>query len=167
MGRKIAIVGAGPGGYVAAVRAAQNGAEVTVVEKAAVGGTCLNRGCIPSKILKVSAEMMETLHRAESYGIRGATGICVDMPALMSRKEKIVKTQVKGIEALLSHHNIELITGDGYIPDQGVLTVNQAGGHVRTVPWERLIISTGTEPLPIPAFPFDGRQILSSNEALG
>jgi dihydrolipoamide dehydrogenase len=166
MGRKIAILGAGPGGYVAAVRAAQNGAEVTVVEKTAVGGTCLNRGCIPSKILKVTAEAMETLQRAESYGIHGATGVCVNMPALMSRKEKIVNTQVKGIEKLLSHHNIELVSGDGYIQDQGVLTVNQADGHVRTVPWERLIISTGTEPLPIAAFPFDGRQILSSNEAL-
>lgn len=166
MERRIAILGAGPGGYVAAVRAAQNGAKVTVVEKAKVGGTCLNQGCIPSKIMKVTAEMMENFHRAESYGIKGVTGSSVDMAALMSRKEKIVETQATGIEKLLAHHNIDLVIGDGRIQDHGLLTVHQADDQMKAVPWDRLIIATGTEPLHIPAFPFDGQYILSSNEAL-
>ncbi len=166
MGLKIAIVGAGPGGYVAAVRAAQNGAKVTVVEKAGVGGTCLNRGCIPSKIMKVTAEMMEDLQHAGSYGIQGITGFSVDLPALRSRQEKIVKTQAKGIEALLAHHSIDLVAGEAQIQRQGLLTVYQADGEAKEVPWDRLIISTGTEPLRVPAFPFDGRNVLSSNDVL-
>jgi dihydrolipoamide dehydrogenase len=163
---RMTILGAGPGGYVAAVRAAQNGARVTVVEKERVGGTCLNRGCIPSKIMKTTAEMMENLHRARTFGIRTSEPPSVDMPALMARKEKILQTQAKGIESLLAHHNISLIAGKGRIEDQGLVRVEQADGHVTEVPWDRLILSTGTVPLNIPAFPFDGHDVISSNEAL-
>ncbi len=166
MTTKITILGAGPGGYVAAVRAAQNGAQVTVVEKERVGGTCLNWGCIPSKIMKTTAEMMENFHRAQSFGIRTSETPSVDMPALMARKEKILKTQVKGIESLLSHHNISLVAGKGRIERQGLVSVKQPDGQVTEVPWDRLIISTGTVPLNIPAFPFDGHDVISSNEAL-
>ncbi len=166
MSTRITILGAGPGGYVAAVRAAQNGAQVTVVEKERVGGTCLNWGCIPSKIMKTTAEMMETFHRAQSFGIRTSETPSVDMPALMARKEKVLKTQIKGIESLLSHHNISLVAGKGCIERQGVVSVEQPDGQVTEVSWDRLIISTGTVPLNIPAFPFDGHDVISSNEAL-
>jgi dihydrolipoamide dehydrogenase len=166
MRSQIVVIGAGPGGYVAAVRAAQNGAKVTVVEKSGVGGTCLNRGCIPSKIMKVTAEMMEDLQQAGSYGIQGIKEFSVDLTVLRSRQENIVKTQAKGIEKLLAHHDIDFVVGEGHIQRQGLLTVYQPGGDVKEVPWDRLIISTGTEPLRIPSFPFDGRNILSSDDVL-
>ena len=166
MCRKISILGAGPGGYVAAVRAAQNGAQVTVVEKSKVGGTCLNWGCIPSKIMKTTAELMENLQRAHAFGIRSSGELTVDMPALMARKKKVLQTQAKGIESLLAHHNIDLVSGDGHIDRQGLLCITQADGDVKKVSWDQLIISTGTEPQNIPAFPFDGQHIISSNEAL-
>jgi dihydrolipoamide dehydrogenase len=166
MSTRIVILGAGPGGYVAAVRAAQNGARVTVIEMERVGGTCLNWGCIPSKIMKTAAEMMENFHRAETFGIRAEQAPSVDMPALMARKAKILQTQAKGIESLLAHHNITLVAGKGCIEARGLVTVRQADGQMTEVPWDRLIISTGTVPLNIPAFPFDGRHVISSNEAL-
>ncbi len=166
MNKRITILGAGPGGYVAAVRAAQNGAQVTVVEKERVGGTCLNWGCIPSKIMKMTAEMMENFHRAQTFGIRTSETPSVDMPTLMARKEKILQTQAKGIESLLAHHNISLVAGKGRIERQGVVSVEQADGQATEVAWDRLIISTGTVPLNIPAFPFDGNTVISSNEAL-
>ena len=97
MSRKIVVLGGGPGGYVAAVRAAQMGADVTLIEKDALGGTCLNRGCIPSKIMQTTAGMLHQFQRCKEYGIQMDSSPIVDMAALMARKEKIVNTQVRGI----------------------------------------------------------------------
>jgi dihydrolipoamide dehydrogenase len=166
MSIKITILGAGPGGYVAAVRAAQNGAQVTLIEKERVGGTCLNWGCIPSKIMKTTAELMEKFNQANTYGIRLSGTPSVDMPALMERKQKIVQTQAKGIESMLAHHNIRLISGIGRIERQGLVSVIRTDGEVIEVPWDRLIISTGTVPMNIPKLQFDDSHIISSNEAL-
>ncbi|MDJ0782600.1 MAG: dihydrolipoyl dehydrogenase [Desulfosarcinaceae bacterium] len=166
MTSKIAILGGGPGGYVAAVRAAQRGAAVTLIEKERVGGTCLNWGCIPSKIMKTTAELISHMRQAKAYGISGAGEVAADMVALMARKEKILQTQAKGIEGLLAHHKINLIMGEGRISAPGELQVARAEGGSETVAWDKLIIATGTIPLNIPAFPFDGERILSSNDAL-
>jgi dihydrolipoamide dehydrogenase len=166
MTTRMTILGAGPGGYVAAVRAAQLGAEVTVVEKDQVGGTCLNWGCIPSKIMKTSAELLEKFHRADEFGIHAAGGAAIDMPRLMARKQSVLATQIKGIEGLLAHHKINLVRGSARIDGRGKVTATGAEGQTSSWPWDRLIIATGSRPLSVPAFPFDGRRILSSNDIL-
>jgi dihydrolipoamide dehydrogenase len=167
MPTQITILGAGPGGYVAAVRAAQSGAQVTVVEKEQVGGTCLNWGCIPSKIMKTSAELLEKIHQADAFGIRTEGRAVLDMHKLMARKQKILATQTKGIEGLLAHHKIKLVRGTARIDGPG--KVSAAGEDIQEQSWEwdRLIIATGSQPFSVPAFPFDGQKILSSDHILG
>ena len=166
MSRKIAVLGGGPGGYVAAVRAAQLGAEVTLVEKGALGGTCLNRGCIPSKIMQATAGMMHRFKRCREFGIRLEGSPTVDMAALMARKEKIVKTQVRGIENLLKHNGVHPIKGMGTIEANGTLHVAPSHREALDIAWDALIISTGSEPLEIPGIPFDGQKVISSTDAL-
>jgi dihydrolipoamide dehydrogenase len=163
---KIAILGAGPGGYVAAIRAAQLGAEVTLVEKGHVGGTCLNYGCIPSKILKKSADLLDDFRRAGDFGIEADPHALCTMQTLMARKESIVADQRKGIMALLRNHTIRYVAGTGYIQGNNLLQVTDEHGSRSDIVWDRLILATGSGPLSIPAFPLDGRAILSSNDAL-
>ena len=170
MATKIAIMGAGPGGYVAAVRAAQQGAEVTIIERENVGGTCLNWGCIPSKIMITTAGILENFHRAEEFGIEAEGTPRADMQRLMARKNSILQTQRKGILGLLKHHKIRHLKGDAYIKGPGTMAVRKSDEPSLEsdveVSWDKLIIATGTQPLNIPAFPFDGVSIISSNDAL-
>ena len=166
MTTKVTILGAGPGGYVAAVRAAQLGAEVTVVEKENVGGTCLNWGCIPSKIMKTSAELLEKIHQADAFGIHTEGAAVLDMHKLMARKQKILATQIKGIEGLLAHHKIKLVHGSARIDGPGKAAAIGEDGQEQRWEWDRLIIATGSQPFSVPAFPFDGRRVLSSDHIL-
>ena len=162
---RITVLGGGPGGYVAAVRAAQLGADVTLIEADNVGGTCLNRGCIPSKTLITTAELLEKFHRAAEFGVTVEGGVHPDMQRLMARKNAIIKSQIRGIENLLKHHHVRLLKGSGVIREPGLAVVRQPDGEVE-VPWDRLILATGTVPFEIPAFPFDGTKIISSDDAL-
>lgn len=164
MTRKIAILGAGPGGYVAAIRAAQLGADVTLIEKGPVGGTCLNWGCIPSKVFKQTADTLETLRQAGEFAIAAAfeSARC-DMRALVGRKERIVGIQAEGIRALLKKHGIALLFGVGTIKANHLLSVRDQAGTEREVAWDRMILATGSRPAAIPAFTFDGSRILSSD----
>ncbi|RUA03091.1 MAG: dihydrolipoyl dehydrogenase [Deltaproteobacteria bacterium] len=166
MASKITILGAGPGGYVAAIRAAQLGAEVTLVEADQVGGTCLNRGCIPSKVLITTAALLEKFHRAESFGVKVDGRVSPDLAKLMDRKKNVIQGQIKGILGLLKRHKIRLCTGIGQITGPGKIRVTPRKGDEIDLDWDRLILATGTEPLNIPAFPFDGKKIISSDHVL-
>ena len=166
MARKITVIGAGPGGYVAAIRAAQLGAEVTVIEQEAVGGTCLNWGCIPSKVMKTTAEMLEKLRRAQEFGIELGGTVGLDMKALMVRKEKIIKDQTDGVLKLLKHHKIAYLAGRGVIEGPNRVVARMTEGKAMEVRWDRLILAPGSEQANIPAFPFDGQRIISTNDAL-
>jgi dihydrolipoamide dehydrogenase len=166
MSRKITILGAGPGGYVAAVRAAQLGAEVTIVENDRPGGTCLNWGCIPSKILKATADLMEQFHRAAEFGIAVNGEVRLDIAALNDRKKRIIDAQVKGIEALLKRHRVRLLKGTGRITGPGRAEVAAPDGGIETLSWDRLLVATGSRPSRLPDLPPDGERIVSSNEAL-
>ena len=166
MATKITIIGAGPGGYIAAIRAAQSGAEVTVIEKENVGGVCLNRGCIPSKIMITTAEMLEKFHRAEEFGLTSDGDMRPDMARLTARKKAVIDIQAKGILGLFKHHKINYLKGDGRITKHGLAEVIQADGNIAEVAWDKLILATGTRPFNIPTFPFDGDKILSSDHAL-
>ncbi len=166
MPSKITIIGAGPGGYVAAIRAAQLGAEVTLIEHDNVGGTCLNRGCVPSKVMKTSAEILEKFHRAQEFGINVTEKVYPDMQRLMARKEKVIRDQIKGILKLLNHHKVSYLKGYAYIEGANLIKVKLPDNTIHEVPWDRLILAMGSEPLDINSFPFDGKKIISSNEAL-
>ncbi len=166
MTHRICVMGAGPGGYVAAVRAAQQGADVTLIEKENPGGTCLNWGCIPSKVLITTAELFERFHRAADFGITLQGSVTVDMAHLMARKEKVIQDQIKGLHKLFDHHRIRYINGTGQILKTGMIEVPQPDGPATAVAWDRLILATGSRPLDLPGLAVDGRRVLSSNDAL-
>ncbi len=166
MSKKIAIIGAGPGGYVAAIRAAQLGGEVTLVEKSSIGGTCLNYGCIPSKILKRTADLMDHIKNAGEFGIENSSTPICNMALLIKRKENIISTQAKGIYALMKRHGIAYTAGRAYIPRMNLLEVRDDEGKITLVPWDKLIVATGSRPSTIPSLPFNGKTILSSDDVL-
>jgi dihydrolipoamide dehydrogenase len=164
---RIAIIGSGPGGYVAAIRAAQLGASVTVIEDTEVGGTCLNRGCIPTKTLVATTEVYEKIKEAASFGIDIDGTATVNVPKIMDREAKVIGTLVKGIRGLFKAHGIELIEGRGAFVDKNTVEVTpKAGGDKLTVTADKVIIATGSRPAEIPTFPFDHEKIISSDDAL-
>jgi len=166
MAKKITVIGAGPGGYVAAIRAAQLGAQVTVIEQEGVGGTCLNWGCIPSKVMKTTAEMLERFHRAQEFGIELHGTIRPNMKAIMARKQAVIQNQIKGVLKLFKHHRIRYIAGRGIIEGTHRAAVRLSDGTIREVPWDSLILALGSQQLGMPSLPFDGNRILSTNDAL-
>jgi dihydrolipoamide dehydrogenase len=166
MAPKVVVIGAGPGGYVAAIRAAQLGAEVTLIERERVGGTCLNWGCIPSKVLRTSAELFDRVRRGREYGLALDGGVSIDMKALMTRKEKVIENQAKGILDILKHHRIQYIQGLGAITGPERVTVRGHDEEAWEIPWEHLILALGSALLDVPGLPVDGQRVLSSNDAL-
>jgi len=163
---KVTVIGAGPGGYVAAIRAAQRGAEVTVVEEGEVGGTCLNWGCIPTKTLIASAEVLHKAKNAEDFGLELSGTVLPNIRKIMERKKKVVDTQIKGIRGLLKSWGIKLLEGRGVIINQKKIKVTLKDGANQEIDTDKIIIATGSKPAQIPVFPFDGKRILSSDHAI-
>nr|WP_319394230.1 dihydrolipoyl dehydrogenase [uncultured Desulfobacter sp.] len=166
MAEHIIIIGAGPGGYVAALRAAGLGAQVTLIEKEHLGGTCLNYGCIPSKIMKNSADLMLSCLKAGSQGIKIEGTVTPEITALMARKEKVIDGQRKGIAGLLEKAGVTVVMGLAKIVSPGIVNVVCGGQEPITLDYDKLIIATGTIPMNVSAFPFDHKNILSSNDLL-
>ncbi|WP_041424070.1 dihydrolipoyl dehydrogenase [Thermosediminibacter oceani] len=166
MSKRIVVIGAGPGGYVAALKAAKLGAQVTVVEKDKVGGTCLNRGCIPTKALLASAEVLTAIKEAEEYGIRVEGKITPDMGLIIARKNKVVERLNKGIEFLFEKNNVRLVKGKGTLVGNKAVKVELEEGGCETLEADNIIIATGSSPAKIPVFPFDGKRVLTSDEIL-
>ncbi|MCD5390261.1 dihydrolipoyl dehydrogenase [candidate division NPL-UPA2 bacterium] len=162
---KIVVIGAGPGGYVAAIRAAQLGSEVMVIEKSELGGTCLNVGCIPTKALLASAELLSTINNASKFGITVGE-VSPKLPEMMARKEKIVAGLRKGIEYLFKSRKIALLKGVGKILEPGKVEVVKGDGSKDEVSADRIIIATGSGPARPKIFPFDGEKVITSDEAL-
>ncbi len=163
---KIVVIGAGPGGYVAALRAAQRGAEVTVIEAEEVGGTCLNWGCIPTKALLASAETFARVKRCADYGLEVSGEVFARLDRIMARKDKIVSTQAKGIRSLFKSRGVTLMEGRARLQSPRSVEVSMQDGTRRRVEGDALLVATGSRPASIPAFPFDGKRVISSNEAL-
>ncbi len=166
MAIKITIIGAGPGGYVAAIRAAQMGAEVTIVENTEVGGTCLNRGCIPTKTLIASAETLERVRRSEDFGITVSGDIGYNLTKIQERKDKTVSLQVKGIRGLFKSWGVTLIEGFGYFLAHDTVNVELKDGTTRDLKSDKIIIATGSRPARLPGLPFDGKSVITSDEAI-
>lgn len=163
---KLAILGAGPGGYVAAIRAAQLGAEVTVIEDGEVGGTCLNRGCIPTKAMVASSEALSKARELEKFGIELKGELVPSLAKIIGRKNKVVSTQVKGIRSLLKSWGITVKEGRGVLTSAKEIEVRTKDGNTEKIEADKIIIATGSRPAQIPTFPFDGKNIISSTEAL-
>lgn len=160
----ITIIGAGPGGYVAAIQAAKSGAKVALVEKENIGGTCLNRGCIPTKAFVRSAEVFKDLKESENYGLT-AENISVDINKVVARKNEIVKQLVGGIEYLIEKNNIQLFMGEGKILDQNTVFTKH-GNKETTIHTKNIIIATGSVSSLIPLKGVESPNILTSKELL-
>lgn len=163
---RLTIIGAGPGGYVAAIRAAQMGARVTLIEESEVGGVCLNRGCIPTKTLVTSAELYRRLEQAEEFGLRIDGKVSYNLAKIRDRKDKVVSTQVRGIKSLLKSWGVSLITGRGSILSSDVVRSVQKDGTTQDIKSDRIIIATGSRPARLAGFPFDGNTVMTSDDAV-
>jgi len=161
----LVVIGSGPGGYIAAIRAAQLGMRVACVERdSTLGGTCLNIGCIPSKALLESSEHYYALrHQLPAHGIV-VGDVQLDLAKLLARKDAVVKTITRGVEGLFKKHTIVWVRGTGRIAAAGRVEV--AGSEPQTLQTTRILIATGSAPIELPMARFDGRQIISSTEAL-
>ena len=166
MPKRITIIGAGPGGYVAAIRAAQQGAQVTVVEEAEVGGTCLNWGCIPTKALIASAERLGQVRQAAAYGIEVSGAVNFSLEKIRERKDRVVGTQVKGIRALFKSWDVKLVEGRGSVLSADLVRVVQRDGTARDLPTDKVIIATGSRPADLPGLPADGETVITSDDAV-
>jgi dihydrolipoyl dehydrogenase len=163
----VVVVGAGPGGYVAAIRAAQLGLKTACIEKnPTLGGTCLNVGCIPSKALLDSSELFElAAHRFGKHGIK-VKGIELDLPALLARKDQVVKELTQGVAGLLKRGKIETIFGAARLVSKNSVAVKLSEGGERTVETKNIILATGSEPVELPFLKFDGNLVVDSTGAL-
>ncbi|MEE9256817.1 MAG: dihydrolipoyl dehydrogenase, partial [bacterium] len=162
----VAVIGGGPAGYVAGVRAAQRGAKCVVIERDALGGTCLNLGCIPSKSLIRSAEVLRNIKNAQKFGIEVGGDVRADLAAIVERKDKIVQGLVKGIGGLFKANKVDHLAGSAAIEEGGAVRVRLAGGGEKTIGAGKTLICTGSRPAQIPAFPIDGERIISSDQAV-
>jgi dihydrolipoamide dehydrogenase len=160
----VVVLGAGPGGYVAALRAGQRGAKVCLIEKDAVGGTCLNRGCIPSKALIHSAALWKRAQEGAAFGVT-AGHLSFDWTRAQLRKTEVVGYQVKGIQTLLGAAKVELKQGAGSLVDARTVRIS-ANGATETVTGRAIIIASGSEPARLPGVQVDGERVLTSTEAL-
>ncbi|MEK6647074.1 MAG: dihydrolipoyl dehydrogenase [Candidatus Firestonebacteria bacterium] len=159
------VIGGGPGGYVAALYASQLKAKVCLVEKAEIGGTCLNRGCIPTKAILASASVFRMAKKSGSYGVN-IQGLNCDFSAVIARKNKIVQQLVNGIKFLFKKRGIEIVNGEGILIDANKVEVKKSDGTTQILSANKIIIATGSEPANIPGINFDGTKILSSTDVL-
>jgi dihydrolipoamide dehydrogenase len=165
-GTEVLVIGAGPGGYVAAIRAAQLDMDVTLVERDAYGGTCLNYGCIPSKALISATDRAQRAREGEHMGVHADPAI--DMQGMMSWKEEVVDQLTGGVEKLCKGNGVNLIEGTAEFASEDTVRVAHGGDGQgsESVEFEHAIVATGSRPVEVPGFEFDGERILSSKHAL-
>ena len=158
----VAIVGAGPGGYVAAIRAAQLGLKTALVERAEVGGICLNWGCIPSKALLYNAELVSILGRAGEFGI-SFDNLRLDYGKAIDRSRRVVQRLTRGVETMLKKNKVEMVQGEAVLKDPQTLEVKESGQRVAA---RNIVLATGAQPRGLPMLQPDGDRVLTSREAL-
>jgi len=163
----VTIIGSGPGGYVAAVRAAQLGLSTAVVEMApAPGGTCLHWGCIPTKAMLHSAEVLETARHASAFGIHIPDGSNVDLEAMHAYKRKVVDSNAKGVEYLFKKNKVTYLAGRGKLAGAGKVSVTPESGGPTIVETKYTVIATGSVIRGLPGVEFDGKRVINSDHAL-
>ena len=162
----VIVIGAGPGGYVAAIRAAQRGANVTVVEQGWVGGVCLHWGCIPSKALLACMDVFTKVRQASEFGIQITGPITADLQAMVTRKNKIVNTLAGGVRSLFKSWGIQLLEGRAELLDQRTVCIVGIEGKENTVTADAIVIATGSQAATLPNLSVDGDCIVTSKELL-
>jgi dihydrolipoamide dehydrogenase len=162
----VIVIGSGPGGYVAAIRASQLGKKTAVVEKAEVGGICLNWGCIPTKALLKSAQVYTYMKHAENYGIKVEGEVKPDMEAVVARSRGVAETMSKGVQFLLKKNNVEVLAGYGRLTADKQVSVTDAEGNVTLHEADHIILATGSRVRELPALPIDGKKIIGYRQAL-
>ncbi len=165
MNKKIIIIGGGPGGYVAAIRAAQLGATVTVIEKKVLGGTCLNRGCVPTKTLLHSARLYQSVLNSRKFGVYN-TMPSFRFDKMVKRKDEIVQTNVNGIKYLFQKNKIESIEGTASLLDKHTVNVLYHDGRSEQLKADAILLATGSEPLTPKFLKYDGDRVITTTEAL-
>ena len=163
----LVVIGGGPGGYVGAIRASQLGLNTACVEMhSALGGTCLNVGCIPSKCLLESSEHYHNaLENLSTHGVK-VDNVTLDLDTMLQRKNSVVDDTTKGVAFLLKKNKVARFTGKGRIVSAGQVEVTGEDGSIQLLTTSKILIATGSEPTPLPMAPFDGERIISSTEAL-
>jgi len=161
----IAVLGAGPGGYVAALKGAQMGAKVAIIEKHYLGGTCLNYGCIPSKALLASAELLHKIQHASSLGVGVSGEASFDWGAIQKRKDKILAGLRGGIGGLFKARKVTLYNGRGMLDGAGKIKITTDKGHEQ-ITADNIILAVGSVPVRIPVWPTDPNLVCTSDEAL-
>lgn len=160
------IIGSGPGGYVAAVRASQLGMKTAVVEKAETGGICLNWGCIPTKALLKSAQVLDYARHAADYGINAGEAPAADFGAVIARSRGVADAMSKGVQYLFKKHNIAVISGFGRLKGAGAVEVEAADGTRESYSAKHIIIATGARSRELPNLRQDGKKIIGYREAM-
>jgi dihydrolipoamide dehydrogenase len=160
----LVVLGGGPGGYPCAIRAAQLGLKTALVEDDRLGGECLNYGCIPSKAMIGVSNLYEKVSKGERFGLE-ASGLKIDFAKLLKWKKSVVDSFVSGVELLCKGNGVEVIKGRGRIEDRSTISVTD-GGTVKKVNYKKLVVATGSYPAELPDVKFDGKQVISSREAL-
>jgi dihydrolipoamide dehydrogenase len=166
MNYDVLIIGSGPGGYVAAIRAAQLKMKVAVVEKAELGGICLNWGCIPTKSLLKSSQVFEYLKHASDYGITVSGDIKPDFTAIVARSRSVADGMSKGIQFLFKKNNIEHIKGKGTLASASSVEVEDAEGNKKIYTARNIIIATGARSKELPNLKQDGKKVIGYREAM-
>jgi len=163
----LVVIGAGPGGYVAAIRAAQLGLDTVLVEKReALGGTCLNIGCIPSKALLESSSLFRRLHTdVDLHGIR-VSGVTLDLATMMARKDGLVAELTRGVALLMKKNKVSVLHGTGRLDGPGRVVVALASRGETVLEPRAVLLATGSAPVELPFMPFDGERVVTSTEAL-
>ena len=161
----VLVIGAGPGGYIAALKAAQLGATATVIEKHHLGGTCLNYGCIPSKALLSSAELFHHAKHAAQWGVKIGS-VDIDWPAVQKRKDKVITTLRGGIGSLFKGRKVTSVSGTATITGPGQVRVDDGKGGAQELTADHLIIASGSSPVRIPGWPTDPNLVCTSDEAV-
>jgi dihydrolipoamide dehydrogenase len=158
----VVVIGAGPGGYVAAIRAGQLGLKTAIVERDALGGVCLNWGCIPSKALLKNAEILSYIHRSEEFGLR-FDNFHADYSVAIDRSRKVVDRNVRGVTYLMRKNKVDHIVGTGRLRGNGAVEVAPEGQKLNA---KNIIIATGARPRSIPSLPVDQDKVITSRESI-
>ena len=158
----LVVIGAGPGGYVAAIRAAQLGLNTAIIERDAVGGVCLNWGCIPSKSLLRNAQVLNTVKNAKAFGIQ-YDNLSIDFNSAIDRSRQVVSRLTTGVEYLLKKNSVELIKGNAILEDSRTISIAESNRSLTT---DNVIIATGARQRSLPSMPIDHETVITSKDAL-
>ena len=162
----VGIIGGGPGGYVAAIKAAQLGGSVCLIEKGEWGGTCLNRGCIPTKTLYAVANLTTQLHEASDFGVHISGETTIDYPQVLTHKNSVIQQLTGGIAQLLKANKVDTFNGTAILTNRNTIVVNKPDGTTKQLQAKNIIIATGSEPAEPPVFEIDETQVLTTTGIL-